>query len=83
MGGRPREINRGGPGRRELPPGRINRGGGLRGEGVDLAENRSFSGSGRPRGPRDPLGSTGPAPHINLHKKSAPETNSKAIWRGY
>ena len=31
--------------------------------------------------PRDPPRSTGPAPHINLHKKSAPETNSKAISR--
>jgi len=50
---------------------------------LDLAENRSFSGSGRPRGPRDPLRSTGPAPHSNLHKKSAPETNSKAISRGF
>jgi len=38
-----------------------------------------FGGSGRPRAAGDPLGSTGPAPHINLHKKSAPETNSKAI----
>ena len=37
--------------------------------------------SGRPRGPRDPLRSTGPAPRVNLHKKSAPETNSKAISR--
>ena len=32
--------------------------------------------------PRDPLRSTGPAPHTNLHKKSAPEANSKAISRG-
>ena len=47
-----------------------------------MAEHRSFSGSGRPRGPRDPLRSTGPAPHVNSHKKSAPETNSKAISRG-
>ena len=37
----------------------------------------------RPRGPRDPLRSTGPAPHINLHQKSTPETNSKAISRGF
>ena len=29
--------------------------------------------------PRDPLRSTGRPPHINLHQKSAPETNSKAI----
>ena len=48
-----------------------------------MAENLSFSGSGLPRGPRDPLRSTGPAPHINLHKKSAPETNSNAISRGF
>jgi len=31
--------------------------------------------------PRDPLRSPGPAPHINLHEKSAPQTNSKAKRR--
>ena len=50
-----------------------------RGAGWDLSENLSFSVSGRPRGPRDPLRSTGPAPHIDLHKKSTPETNSNAV----
>ena len=29
--------------------------------------------------PRDPLRSTGRTPDINLHQRSAPETNSKAI----
>ena len=29
--------------------------------------------------PRDPLRSTGCTPDVNLHQKSAPETNSKAI----
>ena len=51
--------------------------------GGELAKNWSFSGSGRTRGPQDPLRSTGPAPHINLHKKSAPETNSNAISREF
>ena len=46
-------------------------------------ENPGFWWSGRHRGPRYPLRSTGPAPHINLHKKSAPETNSKAISRRF
>ena len=32
---------------------------------------------------RDPLRSTGPAPHVNLHKKSAPEANSKVIPWGF
>ena len=50
---------------------------------MELAENRSFSGSGRPRGPRDPLRSTEPAPHIHFHEKSAPKNNSKAISRGF
>jgi len=31
--------------------------------------------------PRDPPSSPGLAPHINLHEKSAPQTNSKANWR--
>jgi len=30
--------------------------------------------------PRDPPRSPGPAPHINLHDKSALQTNSKAKW---
>ena len=35
--------------------------------------------SGRPQGPRrEPLRSTGPAPYIDLQRKSTPETNSKA-----
>ena len=48
---------------------------------IDRPEIVDFWGSGPPRGPRDPLRSTGPAPHINLHKKSAPKANSKAISR--
>ena len=32
--------------------------------------------------PRGPPRSPGPAPHINLHEKSAPETKSEAVsWR--
>jgi len=31
--------------------------------------------------PRDPPRPPGPAPHINFHKKPAPQTNSKAKWR--
>ena len=30
--------------------------------------------------PRDPPTSPRPAPHIHLHEKSAPQTNSKATW---
>ena len=30
--------------------------------------------------PRDPPRPPGPAPRINLHEKSAPETTSKAKW---
>ena len=40
---------------------------------------RDFSPENRPR---DPLRSTGRPPDINLHQKSAPQTNSKAISRG-
>ena len=40
-------------------------------------------GSGLPGCPRDPLKSTGPAPDINSHQKSAPERNSKAISRRF
>ena len=40
-----------------------------------------FGGLGGPGAPRDPLRSTEPAPDINLHEKTAPETNSKAISR--
>ena len=42
-----------------------------------------FRGLGCPGGPRDPLRSTGPAPHTNVHEKSAPETNSNAISRRF
>ena len=38
-----------------------------------------FWGLGGRNRTQDPLRSTGPAPYINLHKKSAPETNSNAI----
>ena len=31
--------------------------------------------------PRNPPRSPGPAPHINFHEKSAPQTKSKAKWR--
>ncbi len=32
--------------------------------------------------PRDPLRSPGPAPHINLREKSAPQTDTKSTsWR--
>ena len=31
--------------------------------------------------PRDPLRSPGPAPHINFHEQSAPQTNSNAMSR--
>ena len=43
----------------------------------------SFWGLGGRNRTRDPLRSTGPAPHINLHRKSAPETNSKATSRRF
>ena len=38
-----------------------------------------FNGFSAEADPRDPPRSPGPAPHINLHKKSAPQANSKAI----
>ena len=31
--------------------------------------------------PRDPPRSPGPVPHISVHEKSAPQTNSTAKWR--
>ena len=40
-----------------------------------------FSKGSRPKStPRDPPRSPGPAPHINLHEKPAPQTNSNAIF---
>ena len=48
----------------------------------DRPEIVDFGGLGGRNRPRDPFRSTLPAPHIrniNLHQKSAPETNSKAV----
>jgi len=50
----------------------------------NLAKNfrAGFPGFSAENRPRDPPRSPGPAPHINLHQKSAPQTNSKAVsWR--
>ena len=41
---------------------------------------RSFPGFSAETDPRDTPGSPGPAPHISLHEKSAPRTNSKTKW---
>ena len=48
-------------------------------EGPRPAGNRRSPGLGR-KSTRDPLKSTGRPPDINLHQKSAPETNSNAKW---
>ena len=40
-----------------------------------------FSGFPAETDPRDPPRSPGPAPHVKMHEKSAPENNSKAISR--
>ena len=53
------------------------------GELFGRLEIADFGGLGGRNRPRDPLRSTGPAPHINLHQKSAPETNSKATSRRF
>jgi len=58
-------------------------GGGTKRGGQIKRKNRRFWSLGCRSRPRDPLRSTKPAPHINLHKKSAPETNSKAISRRF